>query len=341
MTRNTIIIGSNLYAILLEIASKISQSETLNELVSYLNQRLKYFLDFQHCTLTLINGNTHSAYLIYSISHADATDSAHNRPLQNSLTEYLIKQDSPILEKTNSNTKAWKTKEPMLAEDETQYILGIPVLDGMTIIGGLFFSAKNDAFSELDRRLFGDFGYILGANIKKIQLQTELQGLAYFDKLTTLYNRASLDDILNKVLSISKRHNYVFSLLFLDLDAFKYINDTYGHDAGDKLLQDVAMRLKNSVRTEDCVARLGGDEFVIVLRNLRVKAEAKQFANTIISSFNEPFLINNKAIKTSISIGIATFPHDATDSEGLLKAADKAMYDAKAQGKNKVIEFGA
>jgi diguanylate cyclase (GGDEF)-like protein len=131
------------------------------------------------------------------------------------------------------------------------------------------------------------------------------------------------------------QYNYQsFTLLFIDLDYFKEVNDSFGHDMGDKLLIEVAVRLKRIIRSGDFVARIGGDEFTVILCQMSDKEAITKIAKKICSHLSEPFAIDNEVFNISASIGISIFPEDGADSLTLIRAADKAMYHVKRHGKN-------
>ncbi|CAN2041074.1 diguanylate cyclase [Candidatus Magnetomoraceae bacterium gMMP-15] len=166
--------------------------------------------------------------------------------------------------------------------------------------------------------------------------EKDLKHQAYHDALTNLPNRQLFNDRLEKALAHAKRHKQSLAVIFLDLDKFKNINDTLGHNIGDILLQETAKRLKNCCRSEDTVARLGGDEFTFILEELKNGAnDAVEIAQRIVTSFSEPFNIKEHEIICSTSIGVTVYPDDGEDAETLIKNADMAMYKAKDQGRNK------
>lgn len=158
--------------------------------------------------------------------------------------------------------------------------------------------------------------------------------LANYDALTNLPNRSLLLDRIDRALTRAPRRNQLVAILFCDLDGFKLINDTYGHNMGDHMLKIAAQRLTTCIRAEDTVARHGGDEFVIILNELTNQHDACQVAQKIINIFSKPFEIRNHQFFIGVSIGIAVFPNDGEDAETLLKNADVAMYRVKEQGKN-------
>ncbi|HXC67477.1 MAG TPA: EAL domain-containing protein, partial [Nitrospiraceae bacterium] len=178
------------------------------------------------------------------------------------------------------------------------------------------------------------------------QSEQEIHRLAYFDSLTGLPNRVLFKDRLAKALSHAHRYRTTLATLFLDLDRFKVINDTLGHNTGDLLLKSVAERLADCVRHSDSVcrsvgeagnhslARLGGDEFTVLLTNLREVQDAGKVARRIVESLAQAFSIEGREIFVTVSIGIAIFPDDGDSVDVLLKNADTAMYHAKEHGRN-------
>ncbi|MBU1690840.1 MAG: EAL domain-containing protein [Gammaproteobacteria bacterium] len=163
--------------------------------------------------------------------------------------------------------------------------------------------------------------------------EEQLSQLAYYDMLTGLPNRRLFLDRLAQAVAQSQRHAKLLAVMFLDLDRFKNVNDTLGHEIGDELLRLVAERLRSVVRKCDTAARLGGDEFVILLDDIAHVRDAEMVAEKIIELFAQPFNIGGHELFSSTSIGITVFPLDADDTDTLLKNADAAMYGAKHQGR--------
>jgi diguanylate cyclase (GGDEF)-like protein/PAS domain S-box-containing protein len=164
--------------------------------------------------------------------------------------------------------------------------------------------------------------------------EERIRFLAYYDALTGLPNRTLLQDRLTKALASALRRKEKVALLFLDLDRFKDINDSFGHSVGDLLLQNVAERFKSGVRKQDTVGRLGGDEFLIVLTNVKEIANASVAAERFMHAMSAKFVIQGRSLSISCSIGISMFPEDGMDGESLLRNADAAMYSAKDSGRN-------
>lgn len=162
---------------------------------------------------------------------------------------------------------------------------------------------------------------------------------AHHDLLTGLPNRRLFLDRLEQEIKHSKRRNADFALLFMDLDGFKDVNDSLGHDMGDRLLVAVARRLNECVREEDTVARLGGDEFTVLLVGASEQNDAVIVAQNIIEQLARPFCLDEESIRISVSIGISRFPQDAATPAKLLETADKAMYKAKRAGANQLCFY--
>ncbi len=171
--------------------------------------------------------------------------------------------------------------------------------------------------------------------------QARIERLAHHDALTGLLNRYSLESRLEQGLLTARRENQWVAILFIDMDRFKTINDTFGHHIGDLLLKEVAARLSSHVRQSDIVARQGGDEFVVALTGLVSPHDASPVANKLLRSLGEVYDIEGLILHSSPSIGIALFPDDAEDAEQLLKHADAAMYEAKKKGRNTIQYFTA
>lgn len=163
--------------------------------------------------------------------------------------------------------------------------------------------------------------------------------LAERDSLTNLANRYFFDESFIKDIKSNQRDKSTLALLLLDLDHFKYVNDTYGHDVGDQLLVAVVDRINHSLRDNELFARLGGDEFAISLTHLSCASDAKIVAKRILDVFSEPFEIGSYSIKSGASIGISISPDDSNEAKDLLKFADIAMYRAKAKGRNQSSFF--
>jgi diguanylate cyclase (GGDEF)-like protein len=231
------------------------------------------------------------------------------------------------------------TVVPMLV---VLFMMGDPVsmatsFAGVVYILFIIFSVRNFHRNLID-------GVIL--RHEAIGRETEIKQLAFYDALTNLPNRRLLLDRLNRALALTARTNQRGALLFLDLDHFKELNDTLGHDMGDLLLKQVAERLTKCVRETDSVARFGGDEFVVMLEGLSVDTseaaeQVQHVTKQINTSLNQPFKLKNYEYQCTPSIGVAMFGEHGNSPDDILKHADIAMYQAKKAGRNitKMFEF--
>ena len=201
--------------------------------------------------------------------------------------------------------------------------LGWPVLSwgklGLTLLLGMISFAVLRAYARFYHR----------NEVQRMEIADRLFYLANHDALTGLANRNLLNDRLNHAIAQTNRQHRQLAVLFLDLEAFKAVNDTYGHDAGDTILKCVAERLRACVRAGDTIARLGGDEFVLVLENIFHQQDVGRVVEKIKNGFEQSFSLNSHSVKLGVSIGMAIYPRDGNNFEALLNYADLSMYDDK------------
>lgn len=199
--------------------------------------------------------------------------------------------------------------------------------------------------SSKGKLLFNDEGEparIVGSHTditEKKKMEEKLEHLAYYDQLTGTMFRTVFMDRLKISIEEANKKNLKLSVLFMDIDNFKSVNDMYGHHIGDLFLKKVAARLKSCIRNTDILCRVGGDEFAILLPNLNSINEADEIAQKIIDSFNSPLIVKEYKLSSSISIGIAVYPDNGMHGKMLLEKADIAMYKAKEKGKSNLRHF--
>jgi diguanylate cyclase (GGDEF)-like protein/PAS domain S-box-containing protein len=175
---------------------------------------------------------------------------------------------------------------------------------------------------------------VMFRDIKERKLAARrLEHMALYDGLTDLPNRTLFFDRLSHTLSLARRNGHLFAILYLDLDGFKQVNDTWGHDIGDLLLRETAVRIQGQVRDSDTVGRMGGDEFTVILTRIHRQTDPGIVAHKIIESLTEPFTLHGHTCRIAASIGISWYPGDGDNAEALLKKADAAMYQVKQNGK--------
>lgn len=217
------------------------------------------------------------------------------------------------------------------------YWLGVPLTSHNGTIGALVVQSYTHGarYTDKDEELLQFVSTQVASAIERQKMLSRLQFMAQYDQLTRLPNRALLHDRLHTALTRARREQTQLSLLFLDLDKFKQVNDTFGHAIGDLLLQMVADRLKQCIRESDTVARLGGDEFVVLLEDFRSPDQALLVAEKIRLALNQPFDLNDQPHVILPSIGVAFYPQHGNDAQQLLSHADYAMYIAKKSGGNR------
>jgi diguanylate cyclase (GGDEF)-like protein len=212
--------------------------------------------------------------------------------------------------------------------------------DRPTILGALAISAVVSMAALLSRRLASHaLSRVAAANAERdalkvgldaaCEMKEEFRSLAYHDELTGLPNRSLLQDRLGLAIAHSTRQASQLAVLFLDLDDFKAVNDSFGHASGDRVLVELAARIRASVRAGDTVARLGGDEFVVLLADVTGAQDAGSVATKVLAAVRAPFRLGGREISISASVGVSVFPRDGESPEDLVRCADSAMYREK------------
>jgi diguanylate cyclase (GGDEF)-like protein/PAS domain S-box-containing protein len=254
--------------------------------------------------------------------------------------------------------QAVKTREPIWVADLSQVggfnrahlvakarlrgAFCFPLLVGNQVLGVMEFFHRD--VREPDAMLIDaakSMGSQIGQYIARQQVEERVRHLAHYDELTGLPNRTMFNERLGHALSGAQRAERSLVVLFIDLDRFKNINDTLGHDAGDHVLKEVAQRLRSCLRASDTVGRLGGDEFVVLLEEPPRPLNAAVVAQKMLVALGKPFPVQGQEFHITASIGISSYPDDGTDMQTLMKNADIAMYRAKEQGKNNFQFYSA
>ena len=217
--------------------------------------------------------------------------------------------------------------------------LGVPLVARERVLGALVVQTYTGdvRYSESDKQLLQFVSTQVAAAIERKQNETWLRHIAQHDALTALPNRTLFDDRLQAALLRARHSRELLGLLYLDLDHFKHVNDTRGHGVGDALLQDVARRIRHSVRESDTVCRMGGDEFVVLLAGIRQADHALIAGEKIRAALLQPFEVGGQRLSVSASIGVAVFPGHGGEGQHLIREADRAMYDAKKRGGNRCV----
>jgi diguanylate cyclase (GGDEF)-like protein/PAS domain S-box-containing protein len=221
--------------------------------------------------------------------------------------------------------------EDLITLPDSPCWLGVPLNSQNGTIGALIVKSGegSDRYTEQDKELLQYVCAQITTAIERKQLHARLQHMAQYDQLTQVPNRELLRDRFKVALAAARATSGRMALLYIDLDRFKQVNDTYGHGVGDMLLQAVASRLQGCVRDTDTVARIGGDEFVVLLHNIQAPQDAERVQEKIRHTLTQPLRLDGHCLNIEPSIGVACFPEHGTEDIALFRHADQAMYAAK------------
>ena len=225
-----------------------------------------------------------------------------------------------------SDGSVWNATLPLLRESQLSYYCALPISRNRRTAGFLVGFSAQQSSAKLDLESWSG---IASLAVERRGFFEQLSHRAQHDNLTGLVNRISLYERLDIELAQTAHEGAGLSLIYLDLDGFKNINDDYGHDAGDAVLREVARRIRGSIRRTDIAARLGGDEFVVLLPGVNSREESVQVGKLILDALSRPIVFGELALETGSSLGVAVYPMDGTDAEVLLKFADQDMYRQK------------
>jgi len=247
--------------------------------------------------------------------------------------------------------QVWQTGQPLWVPDIGKDVRTVlkTLTSEIGLHGAIFFAAMSEGKTigvlgfnsrevrEPDDRLLEALRVIgaqIGQFVQRKRAEERVQYMATHDALTSLPNRVMFSQLLNHEIQVAQRYHRPFAVMFIDLDRFKIVNDTLGHEAGDELLKEISARFKACLRASDVVSRLGGDEFVVLLQEVSDAEQVVVAARKILSTAAKPVVIQGQECLVTASIGICMYPVDAQDEQSLMKNADTAMYLAKEQGKN-------
>lgn len=240
------------------------------------------------------------------------------------------------IEDVDEMPKEAREEQEQLHRQEVKSLVSVPVMinDKIKAFIGIDSVLENKIWSTENIEMLNIMANILSSGFMQIKADKEIEYMAYYDNLTGIPNRFLFKDRVENAISLAERNEKCISIMFMDLDDFKSVNDTMGHDGGDHLLKEVSNRLSKTIRKTDTLARFGGDEFVILLNNIDKHSDILNIADNIMGVFSRPFTIKGQEFFITSSCGIAIYPMDGEDSKTLVKNADMAMYEAKNTGKN-------
>jgi diguanylate cyclase (GGDEF)-like protein len=315
------------------ISESAHTAKDLLALFQRIHQIIATLLAAENFSVGLYDAQRNELSFPYHVNERHATPG----PLQLEsapLCAQVIREGQPLLLGPDS----WPTRRQAVSTpaDAPLYWLGVPLntLNGPLGLLVLQSYSEGTRYTEKDRGLLQYVSTQVAAAIERKQMQDRLLHMAQYDPLTQLPNRQLFLDRLRTALARAQREQTLLSLLFLDLDHFKHVNDTLGHAIGDLLLQGVAQRLLECVRGTDTVARLGGDEFVLLLENGHAHDHTQVVTANILQAFGECFDLEGQCLHIRPSIGIASYPEHGSEEFHLLSHADEAMYLSKKNGGN-------
>lgn len=253
------------------------------------------------------------------------------------LSAEVIRSQQALLLTPDSQTTLPETVRSIIGRDALDW-LGVPLASSNGVVGALVVQSYSGdvRYTESDKSLLQFVSTQVAAAIERKQTETRLQYIALHDQLTTLPNRELLNDRLHTALALAKREQRQMAVLYIDLDRFKQVNDSLGHEVGDQFLHEAARRLAGSVRASDTVGRMGGDEFVVLLHGIDHLQQAIAVAEKILHCMEAALELSGRFLDMSCSIGVACYPEHGDDGQQLLRHADDAMYDAKRRGGNRI-----
>ena len=336
-----------------ELSNKLS-GKYFNELSQDLDMNISLSLDKQYTSMPLLQ-NIHTHENLEIIQTKSDYISAVNIQTLDKQISLVVKLNKTLLNDSLSENRQQLFLILLIILSVILILLRLLFIRGLSrplekLMGQIEKIDKGD-YSQSSAVHTNDELEIISKNINQLaksvqerelsikESQKDLEHLSSHDPLTNLPNRRYFLNQLSHAIKIAKRSNTKLAVLFIDLDEFKEINDTLGHDIGDELLLRVSERLKNSFRDSDTVARIGGDEFNILIENYKNIVDIELVLNKLLVDFEIPFLCSHNEINVTSSIGVALYPDDGEDSMSLIKQADLAMYKSKADGKNNYSFF--
>jgi len=328
--------------VLYNISRAANSDISLMQLYPVIRQELSAIIDTTNFYIALFDEEKNKLYFSYYDDETGEKDKdflISKYSDSNNIFYYIFKTGESLLLNYNKYKKLIARGDFVSYDVITnkQIWLGVPLRVESKIIGSMVLQSYTDPelYSQKDIKLMEFVSQQIATAIERKQAEEKLKFLSLYDPLTKLPNRVLFYDRMSQEIAYAKREQKKFALMFLDLDNFKEVNDKFGHDIGDQLLQEVAKKFNSLLREADTICRLGGDEFIILLPRLRQPREnAVEVARKILLSLGDPFLIKDNQIYVNTSIGIALYPDDGKEEEVLIKSADKAMYTAKKEGPN-------
>jgi diguanylate cyclase (GGDEF)-like protein len=324
-------------AALYAVSAAAHAADDLHALYARVHDAIAQLLPAKHFSVALYDAANDQLSLAYQADQCGAPPS----PMPTAVTTFcaeVVRSGNAVL-LTPETAAQWLAQRGAEATPHTLEWLGVPLIVGTQTIGALLLQnhCASVRYNEQDQALLQFVSSQVAAAIERKRTHSRLEFLAQYDQLTGLSNRSLFLDRLRSSLQRATRDSLRLAVIYLDMDNFKQINDSFGHSTGDLLLQEVARRLRQCVRESDTVGRLGGDEFAVLLDNIGRQEDAAPVAEKIIATLSAPYLLEGHTLMSTPSLGIALYPeHGQTDLQ-LIRHADEAMYVAKRSGGKRYI----
>lgn len=309
-------------------------------------QALADLIQVKYGAIGILDDQGNIIQFVYTGMDKDTAEQLMHPPMGSGLLGVVIQRN--VVLRLDNMANDPRSKGFPIGHPHMTSLLAVPISNSNRVYGRIYLCDKFDQheFSDEDEALAISFANALSHTLDTAKRMNELESYqshlrhtAYHDPLTNLPNRALLCDRIGQVLCHALRNQTQAAILYCDLDGFKDINDSMGHQAGDQVLRSMSVRLLSCIRGNDTVARIGGDEFVLVLPEIESIEHVNIVAQKVLDAISEPTPIDGRVIPLSGSIGIAIFPFDGNTSDQLMKHADIAMYKAKKSGKNNYQYF--
>lgn len=316
---------------LYRISEAANAAESLSALCGVIHEIMDEMLPVGHFHVALLDEG--SDEVSYPYPEGLAVSAREPEPLRpGTALEHVIHQGQSLLTARASSSEINGARQDSITGGDW---LGVPLVAGARVTGAIVLETgiAGERYSEEDRDLLQFVSAQIATAIERAQSRDRLRYMAHHDALTGLPNRPLFYDRIDVAFKRARRENELVGLLYLDLNDFKAVNDTWGHHAGDLLLQQMARRLTACVRESDTVARMGGDEFVVLLINIIDRGAAEKARARILRAMAEPFDLGSTVASLSVSIGVAVHPQDGEDADQLIRRADAGMYDMKRAGR--------
>ena len=317
---------------LLEVSKLISSNYPIPKVIKRICGKLRKLLNTDDCSIMILNEQSREL----AFSESSGLTPWEMKNIRFSLGEgvagWVAKHKRPVLiedVRTDSRFKVVENQKRSMVS-----MISAPLMVKRRVIGVVSLSTRNEGHSFTADEL--ELVVLMSAHISLALENNRLYEISVLDGLTNIYNRRYLEQRLMEEVAYSKRYSKPLSVILMDIDFFKRLNDTYGHQAGDHVLQGVSKRLSDALREYDVIARYGGEEFAIILPTTP-KLEGAAIAERLRTSICEaPFRFKDEDLSCSISLGVSALPDDANDPESLIARADEALYKAKDSGRNQV-----